>query len=75
MAQLLYSMGGERGERMYLVLMMPLVVGEVEVNPCPPVQMVKSNHILTKVRNKEWERMETVKLLKYYKQEFGQTRK
>jgi hypothetical protein len=51
-----------------LMLMMPLVVGEVEVNPGPPVEMENTEQILTKVRYKYWERVGTEKLLDYYKQ-------
>ena len=54
---------------------MPLVVGEVEVNPGPPVEVENTDQILTKVRNKDWARTEAEKWLKYCKQQFGQTRK
>jgi hypothetical protein len=49
--------GGVGGERMRLV------VGEVEVISDPPVEMENNNQIFTKVRNKNWERIETEKLL------------
>jgi hypothetical protein len=45
--------------------MLPLVVGEVEVNSGPLVEMKNTDQILTKVRNKDWARTETGKLLKY----------
>ena len=52
------------------MLMKPLAVGEVEVNPGPQVLMENTNQILTEARNKEWERTEPEKETEKYQENY-----